>query len=223
MDLTTLTLVPGAATSFTTDGYGNMGCSANDKVILWQNALPGTLPAYFDIVIDVNGDGIFDEGGDMLDAKQTPGFGIYTDTDGDGVPDTEDNCWEVINPAQLDSDENCPDPPHISDPTCGDCCEGADFDSDGIVDVCDNCPFHSNLDQLDSNENSIGDVCEAYKGDVNDDKTINVSDVQLIINIFLGVHPPPTDWELWAADCDNQDGINVADIQIAINKILGLY
>jgi len=97
-----------------------------------------------------------------------------------------------------------------------------DTDTDGYYNNYDNCPFHNNPDQLDSNSNGIGDACEAYKGNVNNDEAINVCDVQLIINIFLGVHPSPTAWELWAADCDNNEDINVADVQIAINKILGL-
>ena len=98
-----------------------------------------------------------------------------------------------------------------------------DTDTDEYYDNYDNCPFHSNSDQLDTNQNTIGDACEAYKGDVNNDGTINVSDTQLIINIYLETHPSPTDWELWAADCDNNEDINVADIQIDINKILGVY
>ena len=99
----------------------------------------------------------------------------------------------------------------------------ADIDGDIVFDYEDNCPFHSNPDQSDSNENTIGDACEASKGDVNNDETIDVCDVQLIVNLYLEVHPSPTDWELWAADCDNNEDINVADVQIAINKILGVY
>jgi YD repeat-containing protein len=98
-----------------------------------------------------------------------------------------------------------------------------DTDTDGYYNNYDNCPFHNNPDQSDSNSNGIGDACEAYKGNANGDETINICDVQLIINIYLGVHPSPTDWELWAADCDNNEEINVADVQIAINKILRIY
>jgi hypothetical protein len=122
-----------------------------------------------------------------------------------------------MNQEELDSDEvgeacdNCPN--YFYNP------DQADSDSDGVGNACDNCPFHSNPDQLDSNSNGIGDACEAYKGNANGDETINICDVQLIINIFLGVHSP-TAWELWAADCDNNEEINVADVQIAINKIL---
>ena len=124
------------------------------------------------------------------------GYHYPTDSDSDGVPDDGDDSGKFV------------DYP----------CLG------GNIEFCDdNCPFHYNPNQEDSDENSIGDACEAYKGDVNEDETINVSDVQLIINIFLEVPPLPTDRQFWAADCDNDKSITVADIQIAINKILGVY
>ncbi len=58
------------------------------------------------------------------------------DTDGDGVPDTSDNCPTVANANQ------------------------ADVDGDGVGDVCDNCPNVANPNQLDSNGNGIGDACD---------------------------------------------------------------
>ena len=58
-----------------------------------------------------------------------------TDTDGDGVLDTVDNCVSTPNPNQ------------------------ADTDGDGIGDVCDNCATVANPDQLDTDGNGIGDLC----------------------------------------------------------------
>ena len=55
---------------------------------------------------------------------------------------------------------------------------------------------------MDTDEDGIGDACEAYKGDVNDNETIDSGDIQTIINIILEDHSP-TAWELWAGDCDN--------------------
>lgn len=58
------------------------------------------------------------------------------DTDGDGVPDINDNCPLVYN---LDQ---------------------ADMDQDGVGDVCDNCPTITNVDQADSDHDGIGDACD---------------------------------------------------------------
>lgn len=58
------------------------------------------------------------------------------DDDGDGVPDSADNCPSRYNPEQDDIDE------------------------DTIGDVCDNCPFQSNVDQSDLDDDAIGDACD---------------------------------------------------------------
>ena len=59
---------------------------------------------------------------------------MSTDTDGDGIIDSEDNCPEVANPDQEDADgEN----------GVGDACEpvdNTDTDGDTIIDSEDNCP-----------------------------------------------------------------------------------
>ncbi|HOW17593.1 MAG TPA: thrombospondin type 3 repeat-containing protein, partial [Phycisphaerae bacterium] len=60
------------------------------------------------------------------------------DADGDGVPDSSDNCPAVANADQ------------------------ADCDGDGIGDACDNCPTTANPDQLDVDADGIGDACDAY-------------------------------------------------------------
>jgi Thrombospondin type 3 repeat len=84
------------------------------------------------------------------------------DTDGDGVPDAQDNCPKVANPDQLDSDK------------------------DGVGDACDNCPFTYNPDQKDSNGNGIGDACEAPPPpkmcDVDKDGDVDLKDLAGIFN-----------------------------------------
>ena len=58
------------------------------------------------------------------------------DSDGDGIPDSQDNCPNLANPDQEDSD------------------------GDGLGDVCDNCPTVANPDQADSDGDGVGDACE---------------------------------------------------------------
>ncbi|MEO1273215.1 MAG: thrombospondin type 3 repeat-containing protein, partial [Myxococcota bacterium] len=73
-----------------------------------------------------------------------------SDTDGDGILDTEDNCPSVSNADQTDSN---------GDGT-GDACEGPDADGDGIPNTMDNCPLVSNADQSDNDANGVGDACD---------------------------------------------------------------
>ena len=74
------------------------------------------------------------------------------DKDGDGVPDSKDNCPNKANKDQKDSDKD----------GVGDACEPPppDKDGDGVPDSKDNCPGKANKDQKDSNKNGIGDACE---------------------------------------------------------------
>jgi hypothetical protein len=82
------------------------------------------------------------------------------DSDGDGVPDTIDNCPHVPNPTQLDTDHDgigdaCDNCPTVANPT------QADTDGDGVGDACDNCPKVANANQLDTDHDGIGDVCDS--------------------------------------------------------------
>ena len=111
-----------------------------------------------------------------------------SDSDGDGIPDDNDNCPEVYNPDQEDTDDDgigdacdaCPNDPDNDidgDGVCGDVdnCPyiynsgQEDADSDGIGDACDNCPDVSNPDQVDSDSDGIGDVCDACPNDPDND------------------------------------------------------
>lgn len=71
-----------------------------------------------------------------------------SDIDGDGIPDIYDNCIDVPNPDQADTDNN----------GRGDACD--DWDLDGVINLYDNCPFHPNRDQRDTDGDGIGDVCD---------------------------------------------------------------
>ena len=83
----------------------------------------------------------------------------YTDVDGDGIPNWQDNCPELYNPSQADADmdglgddcDNCPNTANS---------DQVDRDGDGVGDLCDNCPGLANLDQADFDQDDIGDRCD---------------------------------------------------------------
>jgi hypothetical protein len=74
-----------------------------------------------------------------------------TDTDNDGVPDSQDNCPNQYNPDQKDADND----------GTGDVCDSIiDTDNDGVPDSQDNCPNQYNPDQKDADNDGTGDVCD---------------------------------------------------------------
>lgn len=85
------------------------------------------------------------------------------DADGDGIADDEDNCVNVYNPGQFNSDQdplgnvcdNCPTVRNHSQ---------ADTDGDLIGDECDNCPDVANDAQEDADGDKVGDVCDNCEG-----------------------------------------------------------
>lgn len=75
------------------------------------------------------------------------------DSDGDGVPDANDNCVSTPNPDQLDTDGD----------GAGNACD-ADDDNDGVADGVDNCPLVPNPNQADFDLDGIGDTCDPLTG-----------------------------------------------------------
>lgn len=83
----------------------------------------------------------------IISVSANPLF-VYSDTDGDGVPNITDNCINVANSDQADVDQN----------GRGDVCD--DYDRDGIINSKDNCRDVPNYDQKDTDGDGIGDVCD---------------------------------------------------------------
>ena len=77
------------------------------------------------------------------------------DIDGDGVTDDKDNCPEVANTDQADTDGD----------GVGDACEeeASDTTATALTDEKDNCPEAANAHQADGDSNGVGDACDPPK------------------------------------------------------------
>ena len=80
------------------------------------------------------------------------------DTDGDFIPDIDDNCPDTPNPGEwvwVDVNVGMWVQP--------------DTDEDGIGDACDNCPVHPNPGQENADNDEVGDVCDKCPNDADND------------------------------------------------------
>jgi len=102
-------------------------------------------------------------------------FSLIIDSDGDGIPDSEDNCPNKPNGPNLGTCSASSDKPGITCTSDADCVIGCsangvcgmtqdDADNDGVGDVCDNCPNNCNVNQFDADMDGIGDVCDTDPG-----------------------------------------------------------
>ncbi|AJQ96950.1 putative Ig domain-containing protein [Gynuella sunshinyii] len=100
---------------------------------------------------------------------------VASDTDGDGIPDTHDNCREVINPNQLDSDRD----------GFGNVCD-ADYDNNNIVNMDD---FDIFLLKFESKDPAA---------DLNGDSEVDIADLSAfyaLINTTPGPGALQTEFE----------------------------
>ena len=119
------------------------------------------------------------------------------DSDEDGIPDEQDNCFCTPNPEQDDYDQD----------GVGDLCdECTDTDADGYgnpgypANTCldDNCPDTPNPDQTDSDGDGIGDACEGgCICDLNHDGICDEADLTIFGESY--------GWDQW--DC-NEPGVD---------------
>jgi len=120
------------------------------------------------------------------------------DRDRDGVPDGEDNCPEISNPDQADSDGD----------GSGDRCDGdRDSDGDGIPDRSDNCPATSNPNQSDTDGDGRGDACD------DDSDGDGVSDGEDNCPLTPNPEQRDGDGDGRGDACDDSDGDGIVDAE----------
>ncbi len=98
-----------------------------------------------------------------LDATQPlDAYVPLPDQDRDSIPDDRDNCIDVANADQLDTDGDSRGDACDGCAFCLACDRGPDHDEDGdqIPDGCDNCPAYANAGQENADGDDLGDACD---------------------------------------------------------------
>jgi len=147
------------------------------------------------------------------------------DMDGDNIPDGDDNCPDISNPDQLDTDsdtignacdgdddndgtedtnDQCPlDPSGIADYDGDGMCNTSDTDddNDGIDDINDNCILRSNSNQENYDGDNWGDKCDE------DDDNDGITDILDAFPLNEAAHDDADNdgfVDSWNESCDTQ-------------------
>ncbi len=113
--------------------------------LMYPFADPGTRLGITDLELAM----LSDAGMPIRDSRRDPPIVPEPDTDGDGIPDEDDNCPNTYNPSQADADadgvgdacDGCPyDPDKTRPGLCGCGVADTDSDADGTPDCLDGCP-----------------------------------------------------------------------------------
>ncbi len=191
---------------------------------------PSTLTEGTTLVLDSYWDALTIGAGRNVDgAGPNPGGAPPADQDGDGVPDTSDNCPDAANGDQHDDDGD----------GVGDACDGGsdaapDFDRDGTPNGRDNCPFLFNPFQTDADHDGQGDACDQSNDTDSDgdgvpdarDVCPSLADVDQLDSNSDGVGdacaPPPLNAGLGGGGCAVRTGADAAPTAVACAVLLSL-
>lgn len=197
---------------------GDLGTSCekkggNDRYLLWaytngrsgSETFDGLPEGDYTAQLFSDDSWCFIEGARVAFTVSTAGGGNPVDSDGDGIPDSSDNCPAVANRDQRDTDrdgqgdacdpltdsdgdgigddeDNCPSVPNGNQLDSdgdgkGDACDQpSDRDGDGVADSEDNCPAVANPGQQDSDNDGIGDACDDSDGNQPDQDNDQIPD-----------------------------------------------
>ena len=160
------------------------------------------------------------------------------DPDGDNIRNKDDNCDDVANPEQEDSNgdgvgDACEDADNDGAADASDNCpndvnpDQADADGDGVGDVCDNCSSTSNADQADADGDGTGNACEKvdtllFDHDNDSDDTANLFyDVLSAENMANGIAGPDVIFDTatsMAYEVENGDISASLDLVVLANE-----